>query len=129
MPPNPFTALGEYLTSAEAEGMAVQLAAGQHVSQVLGSVSAARAWTATSMMPGGRPATGSPAANGPRIPARYCGSDMVTSRASTADFPDPGPPVMTRTLSAGSGAVISQATTCDSAAARRGGAEQPRNRQ
>jgi hypothetical protein len=42
MPPNPFTALGEYLTSAEAEGLAVQLAAGQHVSQALGAVSAPR---------------------------------------------------------------------------------------
>ena len=52
---------------------------------------------------GGRPATGSSAASGPGMPARYRGSDMVTSRASTADFPDPGPPVTTRTLSAGVG--------------------------
>ena len=67
------------------------------------------------MTPRGRSATGSSAASGPGMPARYRGSDMVTSRASTADFPDPGPPVTTRTLSAGSGAAVSQATSCDSA--------------
>ena len=67
---------------------------------------------------GSSPATGSPGASGAGMPARYRGSDMVTSRASTADFPDPGPPVTTRTLSAGSGAAVSQATSCDSARRR-----------
>lgn len=42
MPSDPFTALGEFLTAAEAEGLAVQLAAGQHVSKALGAVSPSR---------------------------------------------------------------------------------------
>jgi phosphatidylserine/phosphatidylglycerophosphate/cardiolipin synthase-like enzyme len=42
MPSDPFAALGEFLTAAEAEGLAVQLATGQHVTKALGAVSASR---------------------------------------------------------------------------------------
>lgn len=42
MPSDPFAALGEFLTASEAEGIAAQLAAGQHVSKALGAVSAPR---------------------------------------------------------------------------------------
>lgn len=39
---DPFAALGEFLTASEAEGVAVQLAMGQHVTKALGAVSAPR---------------------------------------------------------------------------------------
>jgi phosphatidylserine/phosphatidylglycerophosphate/cardiolipin synthase-like enzyme len=42
MQSDPFEALGEFLTSSEAVGIAVQLAAGQHVSVALKEVNAAR---------------------------------------------------------------------------------------
>ncbi|MCU6480474.1 DISARM system phospholipase D-like protein DrmC [Arthrobacter sp. A2-55] len=42
MPSDPFAALGEFLTAAEAEGLAVQLAAGQHITKALGAVSNSR---------------------------------------------------------------------------------------
>lgn len=39
---DPFAALGKFLTASEAEGVAVQLATGQHVAKALGAVSAPR---------------------------------------------------------------------------------------
>jgi phosphatidylserine/phosphatidylglycerophosphate/cardiolipin synthase-like enzyme len=42
MPSDPFAALGKFLTASEAEGLAVQLATGVHVTKALGSVSASR---------------------------------------------------------------------------------------
>jgi phosphatidylserine/phosphatidylglycerophosphate/cardiolipin synthase-like enzyme len=42
MPSDPFGALGEFLTGSEAEGLAVELATGQHVTKALGAVSASR---------------------------------------------------------------------------------------
>jgi phosphatidylserine/phosphatidylglycerophosphate/cardiolipin synthase-like enzyme len=42
MPSDPFAALGEFLTAAEAEGLAAQLATGQHFTKALGAVSASR---------------------------------------------------------------------------------------
>jgi phosphatidylserine/phosphatidylglycerophosphate/cardiolipin synthase-like enzyme len=42
MPSDPFAALGEFLTASEAEGLAVQLATGQHVTKALGAVSTPR---------------------------------------------------------------------------------------
>jgi len=42
MPSNPFAALGEFLTATEAEGLAGQLATGQHITKALGAVSASR---------------------------------------------------------------------------------------
>ena len=42
MPSDPFTALGEFLTASEAEGIPVKLAAGHHVNKALGAVSTSR---------------------------------------------------------------------------------------
>lgn len=42
MPSDPFAALGAFLTASEAEGLAVQLATGQHVTKALGAVSTPR---------------------------------------------------------------------------------------
>ena len=42
MPSDPFAALGEFLTASEAEALAVQFDAGQHVVKALGEVNSGR---------------------------------------------------------------------------------------